>query len=151
MHTSPTVDSSRRENAEFVALAIMVQDWNSIATWMREGLFSDDLYRRAYLAVASVIGNIAGALEAADPDAREVIERAAVADIDSDPFTEAKNLISAAVRRELSVRNRITDPDEIRADRDTRILLEEIDNPTMADAVAMELLDWLGKRVGEHA
>jgi DNA primase len=118
---------------------------------MSEGLFSDDLYRRAYLAVASVTGNIAGALEAADPDAREVIERAAVADIDSDPFTEAKNLISAAVRRELSIRNRITDPDEIRADRDARILLEEIDNPTMADAVAMELLDWLGKRVGEHA
>jgi hypothetical protein len=51
----------------------------------------------------------------------------------------------------LSVRNRITDPDEIRADRDARILLEEIDNPIMADAVAMELLDWLGKRVGEHA
>jgi DNA primase len=103
------------------------------------------------LAVASVTGSIASALEAADPEAREVIERAAVADIDSDPFTEAKNLISAAVRRELSNRNRITDPDEIRADRDARILLEELDNATMADAAAMELLDWLGKRIGEHA
>ncbi len=151
VRTSPTVDSSRRENAEFVALAIMVQDWNAIATWMSESLFSDDVYRRAYLAVASVTGNIASALEAADPEAREVVERAAVADIDSDPFTEAKNLISAAVRRELSNRNRITDPDEIRADRDARILLEELDNATMADAAAMELLDWLGKRVGEHA
>ena len=109
------------------------------------------MYRRAYLAVASVTGNIASALEVADPEAREVVERAAVADIDSDPFTEAKNLISAAVRRELSNRNRITDPDEIRADRDARILLEELDNTTMADAAAMELLDWLGKRVGEHA
>ena len=151
VRTGPTVDSSRRENAEFVALSIMVQDWNAIATWMSESLFSDDVYRRAYLAVASVTGNIASALEVADPEAREVVERAAVADIDSDPFTEAKNLISAAVRRELSNRNRITDPDEIRADRDARILLEELDNTTMADAAAMELLDWLGKRVGEHA
>ena len=151
VRTGPTVDYSRRENAEFVALSIMVQDWNAIATWMSESLFSDDVYRRAYLAVASVTGNIASALEVADPEAREVVERAAVADIDSDPFTEAKNLISAAVRRELSNRNRITDPDEIRADRDARILLEELDNTTMADAAAMELLDWLGKRVGEHA
>jgi DNA primase len=98
-----------------------------------------------------VNGSIAGSLDAADPEAREVIERAAVADIDSDPFMEAKNLISAAVRRELITRNRITDPTEIRADRDARILLEELDNPTIADAAAMELLDWLGKRVGEHA
>lgn len=151
VRTTISNESARRENAEFVAIALMVQNWNNIATWMIEGLFSDDVYRRAFIAVAGAPDNVSQALSAADPDAREVIERAAVADIESEPFVEARNLISAAVRRELSTRNRITDPAEIRADRDARILLEELDNPTMADAAAMELLDWLGKRVGEHA
>ena len=42
------------------------------------------------------------AIDAADPEAREVLERAAVADLDVDPEAEARNLIAAAVRRELA-------------------------------------------------
>ena len=40
----------------------------------------------------------------ADPEAREVLERAAVADVEADPEVEARNLIGAAVRRELARR-----------------------------------------------
>ena len=73
--------------------------------------------------------SIAAALELADPDARELLERAAVADIDAEPFVEACNLIAAAVRRELARRVRITDPEAMRADREARRSLESPGRP----------------------
>jgi hypothetical protein len=60
-------------------------------------------------------------VDLADPEARELIERAAVADIDADPSIEGRNLIAAAVRRELARRVNETDPNEILANRDARL------------------------------
>jgi hypothetical protein len=40
----------------------------------------------------------------------------------------------------------IADPDQIREDREARLLLEQLDNPLTADAAAGELLGWLGSR-----
>ncbi len=90
-----------RENAEFAALTLLAQDWDAIASWLIEELFRDDAHRRAFLALAAADGDLSTALDAADPDARDVLERAAVADLDVDPEVEARNLIAAAVRREL--------------------------------------------------
>ena len=42
-----------RENAEFVAITLLVQDWDSIAPWLVEALFADEVYRRAFLAIAA--------------------------------------------------------------------------------------------------
>jgi DNA primase len=142
--------SSRRENAEFVAIALLIQQWDDIAPWMVEALFQDDVYRRAFLALAETQGVVNTALELADPEAREAIERAAVADVDSEPMLEALNLISAAVRRELTARVKISDPEQIRLDRDARLLLERLDNPTTADEAASQLLDWLNLRLEDH-
>jgi DNA primase len=136
----------RRENAEFVAIALMIQQWDEIAPWMVEALFVDDVYRRAFLALGESQGDVNAAIEAADPDAREALERAAVADVEAQPMAEALNLIAAAVRRELTHRTMIADPDQIREDREARLLLEQLDNPLTADAAAGELLGWLGSR-----
>ena len=95
-----------RENAEFVAVALLAQDWESIAGWLVEELFDDEAYRRAFLALAATGGDLDAAIEAADPEAREVLERAAVADLDVDAEAEARNLIAAAVRRQLAERRR---------------------------------------------
>lgn len=138
--------TQRRENAEFVAIALMIQQWDEIAPWMVEALFLDDVYRRAFLALGETQGDVNAAIELADPDAREALERAAVADVDALPMIEAFNLIAAAVRRELSNRTSISDPDQIREDREARLLLEQLDNPLTADAAAGELLGWLGSR-----
>ena len=138
--------TNRRENAEFVALALMIQQWDEIAPWMVEALFVDDVYRRAFLALAETQGEVNGAIETADPDAREALERAAVADVEAQPMAEALNLIAAAVRRELSNRTSIVDPEQIREDREARLLLEQLDNPLTADVAAGELLGWLGSR-----
>lgn len=142
--------SGHKENGEFVAIVLMIQLWDEIAPWLVEELFSDEVFRRAFLSLAETQGNLNEALAAADPEAREVLERAAVADIEVRPIVEAWNLVAAAVRRELLQRVRISDPEEIRIDRDARVLLEQLEIPTAADAAATHLLEWLVMRAGDH-
>jgi DNA primase len=139
-----------RENAEFVAITLLVQSWDAIASWLVESLFVDDLYRRAFLAIAASGGELAAALDAADPDAREILERAAVIDLEADADTEARNLISAAVRRELARAGRSSDPEVVRADRDARLRLEDLQTPDRAVAAAEWLLGWLEGRNEER-
>lgn len=140
----------RGDSAEFVVLALMFSHWEEIANWLSEALFLDDVHRRAYLAVGAALGDVAQSLENADPDAREVLERAAVADVESQPVREAWNLLAAAVRRELAHRVTVSDPEQIQIDRSARLLLENLDTPNMAESAAEQLLGWLNGRVGEH-
>jgi DNA primase len=138
------------ENAEFVALALLLQRWDDIAPWLLEELFAEEVCRRAFLAVAETNGAIEAALEAADPEARELLERAVVADVDADPGVESRNLIAAAVRRELARRVGVSDPTEILADRDARLALEEIEQTTGNTDAAEALLGWLQRRSEER-
>ena len=138
-----------RENAEFVAVALLAQDWESIAGWLVEELFHDEANRRAFLALAEAGGELVGAIEGADPEAREVLERAAVADLDVDPEAEARNLIGAAVRRQLAERARIGDVDQIRDDAQARLQLEQLGEPITAPVAAEWLLGWLHRRMEE--
>ncbi len=96
VHISPTRRVGSTENAEFVAVALLMQRWEVMADWLMEEMFADDVCRRAFLAVAASHGHVEAALEAADPEARELLERASVADLDADPRLEALNLLAAA-------------------------------------------------------
>jgi DNA primase len=49
---------SARENAEFVAVATLLHEWDSIAPWLVEALFPTDIMRRAFLALAESSGNL---------------------------------------------------------------------------------------------
>ena len=131
------------ENAEFVAVAMLLQRWDDIAPWLVEELFADEVARRAFLAVAEAGGAVEAALELADPEARELLERAAVADLDVDPALEARNLIAAATRRQLTRRRTVVDVEELRAMRDARLALERMDDPGASEAAAEALLGWL--------
>ncbi len=147
----PAAPNARRsESAEFVVLALMFSQWEVIANWLSEALFVDEIHRRAFLAVAEAQGDVTKALELADPEAREVLERASVADVETQPIREAWNLLSAAVRRELAHRVKLSDPEQIRIDRSARLLLENLEVPGMAESSAEQLLGWLNLRVGEH-
>ena len=139
-----------RENAEFVAITLLVQSWDSIAPWLVEALFADDLYRRAFVAMADGGGDLIAALALADPEARQVLERAAVVDLEADAETESRNLIAAAVRRELSAGARSTDPARIRDDREARLHLEDLHNAERAADAAEWLLVWLESRTEER-
>ena len=133
-----------------MAIALLLQRWHGMAGWLDEVLFVDDVARRAFLAVAEGDGSIERSLEFADPEAREMIERAAVADVDADPAIEGHNLIAAAVRRELARRVDETDPVEILANRDARLALEASDDPSAGDDAAELLLGWLQRRNEER-
>jgi DNA primase len=131
------------EDAEFVAIALLLQRWNDIAEWLVEDLFNDDTARRAFLAVAEAGGDVAGSLDSADPDARELIERAAVADGEWDPARLAFTLIADQVRRELRRAQWTDDTDALRADQEARLALHRLDDPASAPGAAEALLQWL--------
>jgi DNA primase len=140
---APTRQIGSAENAEFVAVAMLMQRWDDIAPWLVEDLFAQDVARRAFLAVAESGGGIEKALELADPEARELLERAAVADVDADPVMEARNLISATTRRLLARQVGVTETEALRAMREARLALERIDQPEHADDAAEALLGWI--------
>jgi len=145
----PKQRRDRRENAEFVAIALLVQNWDGIASWLVEALFADEVYRRAFLAIAEANGVLNAALELADPEARDVLERAAVVDVDADPEAEARNLIAAAVRRELSGTMTISDSARIRDDAEARVRMESLSTAEQGLEAAGWLLGWLeGRREG---
>lgn len=139
------------DSAEFAAIAVLLQSWDDIAPWLIEDLFAQDPARRAFLALAAASEKQAGslldnALAVADPEASELLERAAVADIDVDGGALSRDLLAVAVRRILSRRTGITDPGEIREDREARLMLEQLSEPRSAPAAAEALLGWMATR-----
>jgi DNA primase len=150
LRVTPTRQVGSPENAEFIAVAMLLQQWNDVASWLIEGLFNDDVARRAFLALAASGGALNSALEHADPEARELLERAAVADFDAEPLAEACNLIAAAVRRELARRVHVTDPDVMRADAEARRSLEDLESSHTSQESASVLLGWLERRSEER-
>ena len=59
--------SAPSENAEFVAIALLLQRWDDIAPWLMEELFADESRRRAFLAVAEAGGAHRGGARARRP------------------------------------------------------------------------------------
>ena len=84
-------------------------------------------------------------------EAADIIERAAVHDQQADAMVEARTLIAAAARRELSTRVRVTDPDELRVDQAARVALADLARPERAANAAVTLLQWLADRAGATA
>jgi DNA primase len=152
IQVAPRRSTGPMENAEFAALVLLVQAWDEIAPWLIEALFDDDANRMAFAALAESHGDLQGALEIATPDAREVLERAAVTDLNLVPDVEARTLIAAAVRRELRVRSRLTDTATIEEDRDARLELEALNDTDRERALAAAdaLLGWLDRRSQER-
>jgi hypothetical protein len=130
---------SARENAEFVAVATLLHEWDTIAPWLVEGLFPTDTMRRAFLALAESNGNLDNALSLADPEARE-----------ADGRKEAMNLLSAAVRRELAGHRGVTDPEMLLSDRDARLQLELLEDRHASENAAAFLLEWVSERAVNH-
>jgi DNA primase len=149
-----TVPQRRRvglaDNAEFIVVAMLLQRWDDVAPWLIEALFSDEVARRAFLALAATGGALTAALDEADPEARELLERAAVADFDAEPFVEACNLITAAVRRELARPMTGVDAEFMLANSEARRSLELLDDPATAQDAAGLLLGWLERRGEER-
>ena len=148
--SAPPSSVGMQENAEFVAICLLVQSWDEIAPWLIEEMFSHEVTRRAFATLGEAGSRpgalLTNALDIADPEVRELLERSAVADVEVPAQSVAFSLISVAVRRTLAQRTRVTDPQEILADREARLELEHLDDERAAPAAAEALLWWLGQR-----
>jgi DNA primase len=153
IQVAPKRSRGPMENAEFAALVLLVQDWDEIAPWLIEQLFDDEVNRMAFVALAEAgPNNLDGALQIAAPDARDVLERAAVADLNLQPDVEARTLIGAAARRELHAHSRLGDPAAMGEDRAARLDIDALNDTDRARAMAAaeSLLGWLDRRSGER-
>ena len=135
-----------RESAEVVALALLVHKWDDIAPLLIEPLFTDDVNVMVFRTLADTEGDLDAAIAAADPDARELLERLAVADVEADPTTEARALIVSACRREIGRMRGGSDPQIGRELTDVKQQLELLDDPTAGSVAADWLLSWLLRR-----
>jgi DNA primase len=131
------------EGAGFVALALLIHEWDLIAPWLIEELFPDDASRQAFRALADADGDVHTALQSVDPLAADIIERAAVYDVEADPLVESRALIAAAVRRELTRLRSVADVETIQEQRQVRISLEDLTKPDKSEHAAVYLLQWL--------
>lgn len=147
------------EGAGFVAIALLIHRWNEMAPWLIEELFADDATREAFRALAAAEGDVHVALAGIDVGhpAATIIERASVYEAEGDPQIEARVLIAAAVRRELTTRRprggsptaHDSDADaleRIQEERRARIALEDLNKPDRAGPAAVQLLQWLAAR-----
>lgn len=136
------------EGAGFIAISLLIHEWDAIAPWLIQELFADIASQEAFRALADTDGDVHAALQIASPEAAKIIERAAVYDAEADPMVEARALIAAAVRRELSKRGQIADVEIIQQQRQVRIALEDLAKPDKATAAAVHLLQWLASVAG---
>jgi len=141
--SAPPRRRATRESSEFVVIALLLQRWQDTAPYMVERLFVEELHLRALRVIAQAEGNLEIALETADPEIRELLERAAITDVEQDPEIEARNLIRAAVRRELAV---LLDPSRSLEIQETRLLVEAMDDPSADSSTVDRLLQWLDDR-----
>jgi DNA primase len=139
------------EGAGFMALALLIHDWDAIAPWLIEELFVEEPYRDAFRALAETEGDVHRALALVEGEAADLIERAAVHDVAADATVEARTLIGAAARRMLGGRVHVTDPEELRTDQAARVALADLARPDRAANAAVMLLQWLAERAGASA
>ncbi|MEY4633882.1 MAG: primase, partial [Actinomycetota bacterium] len=139
--TSPIQNAT--DGAGFVALALLIHEWDNIAPWLIEELFPDEPSREAFVAIAECDGKVHEALQRVGPEAADIIERASVYDGDANADIESRALIAAAVRRELAQRRTVTSVEQVQQDRQVRIALEDLNKPDKSAAAKLQLLQWL--------
>lgn len=140
-----TATPARNESAEVVVLALLVSRWDDMAPWLVPELFNDNLAAAAFDALGAAGGDVNAAIDGADAEVRELLERIAVMDVDAAPDVEAKNLIAAAARREIdrTVRQgQGATTDWMDAKRQIELLSDPVRGTESADA----LLAWLTHR-----
>ena len=136
------------DGAGFVAIALLIHEWDLIAPWLIEELFPDEPSKEAFRALAENDGNVHESLQHVEGLAADIIERASVYDGDADPEVESRALIAAAVRRELAQRRTVASVEQVQQDRQVRIALEDLNKPDKSSAAKLQLLQWLAA-IGE--
>jgi DNA primase len=138
------------DSPELEALRHAVHAPEKIADWLDEALFHDDVHGEVYRALAAA-DTVQEALEAAPPEAADLLARLVVEDTDSDPVDAAFRLLTEAARREIE-RLKVTalaseDPDTsaeaLRTQHWLNNVINQMRDRATGVAAANELLAWL--------
>ena len=134
---------TRRENAEFIVLVLMVNDFDAVTSIVSEEVFADESHRRVFRALFNNRDDFTKAEAELDPEAAEILSAVLVASVDGDPRVEGVNLLRAAVRRELSKRAANASPEVITRDQKIRLQVDKLLERNVADSDITDLLAWL--------
>ncbi len=137
--------ANRQESAEVVALALLVHRWDDMAPWLVPELFTDDVAGAAFQALGATGGDITAAIELADAEPRELLERIAVLDVDAEPEAEARNLIAATTRRCIDRLVKKGDMALMATIFEAKHRLELLDDPVTGTESADALLAWISQ------
>jgi hypothetical protein len=137
---------------EIEALRLAVHRPESVAHRLDESLFSDELCRAVYQALASA-ATLHDAIEAADPAAADLLQRLAVEDTDEDPDDVSIRLLERAGARVLADLQRearsSAAPEEYAAVIGwLKLALEELRDPESFGDAEARLVPWLVARCG---
>ena len=139
----PANSVSKRENAEFIVLVLMVNDFDAVTSIVSEEVFADESHRRVFRALFNNRDDFTKAEAELDPEAAEILSAVLVASVDGDPRVEGVNLLRAAVRRELSKRAANASPEVITRDQKIRLQVDKLLERNVADSDITDLLAWL--------
>jgi hypothetical protein len=128
-------------------LVLALDDWAGVRPWLHEVLFDDPLHRAAFRGLDGADGELAGAIEQAEPAAAELLQRLVVEEPAEDPVQEVFHLIRTAALREVALLRAAGDSQAI---RDVRLLEQQLVDPEAGPDAAAQLLGWLETRVGER-
>ena len=137
----------REATAESTVLVLALDDWAGVRPWLHEVLFDDPLHRAAFRGLDGADGELAGAIEQAEPAAAELLQRLVVEEPAEDPAQEVFHLIRTAALREVALLRAAGDAQTI---RDVRLLEQQLVDPEAGPDAAAQLLGWLETRVGER-
>ncbi|MGH9245763.1 MAG: DNA primase [Acidimicrobiales bacterium] len=146
---SVTVPRARvmRDSPETEALRLAIHRPADVARWLSEGLFIEDRAVSAYRALAGA-PTFHDAVERADPEVAELLQRLAVEETDAEPDDVVARLVEEAARREV----RLFEAEVRQANLVVRELgpvklaIERLRDPECRSEAIDQLVAWLGSR-----
>jgi DNA primase len=146
----PTRPKARSERPSLMVLLLAVHDPESVAHLLDEALFVDEVELAAYRALASA-STLHEAIELADPDAAELLQRLAVEEVDVEPHDVLTLLVAEAAQRALhEIETSARTSDDPLAAADTvgwlKLRLEEAREAPSRQAALEQLVAFLVER-----
>jgi DNA primase len=136
------------DNPEIHVLNLAVHHPETVPGFIDEGLFGDPLHQAAFEALVKA-PSLAAAIESADEEVGELLQRVAVEEPTDDPEARIARFLHDAASRELdrlSAEARVgADPALLRTIPDLKMAIDDVRSSYFNLAEASRLLHWLGR------
>jgi DNA primase len=135
-----------RETPETEVLRLAVHDPASVADWLTEDLFTGRMTLAAYRALAGA-ATFHDAVERADPETAELLQRLAIEETDAEPGDVLARLVEEAARRGVAdVESEARRGSFVINLAPQKLAIERLRQPEYRSEAMGELVAWLGSR-----